>query len=105
MRDRYNPRLWMTDMYHPSFLRIRNYYWHIRSARPFEQAKRRRYYRYVEKEKRLLLAAGVDPEFLRLYCRQFASLDPAAGKRFRQYAEQFTNLYKTSDHHICFPTI
>lgn len=68
---------------------IRNHYWHIRHLRPFQGAKRRALYRAVAKIKAVLLSDGFDAELLRLYCRQFASLDEAAQGRYVAYAQQF----------------
>ena len=51
-----------------------NLYWMLRFKRSWDLAARRRYYRYIEKEKRRLLEdVGVDAEELRLLCRHLAN--------------------------------
>lgn len=53
------------------FSKLRNFYWHIRYTR--NKVTKRRYYRYVLKEKkRLIKESGVDAEYLRLYCRSLS---------------------------------
>ncbi|MCP5244429.1 MAG: hypothetical protein H6937_00050 [Burkholderiales bacterium] len=54
------------------FSKLYNHYWFIRYAR--NSSAKRRYYRYVEKEKKRLLVAGIDPEELRLLCRHLDNL-------------------------------
>jgi len=49
------------------------FYWFIRYYTRNASLKRR-YYRYVAKEKALLIAAGVDVECLRRYCRALAKV-------------------------------
>lgn len=49
------------------FSKLRNFYWYIRYTR--NASVKRKYYRYVLKEKRRLIVSGVDAEYLRLYCR------------------------------------
>jgi len=67
---------------------IRNCYCRLRLLRPMETAKRRWLYREISRVKVVLAADGVDREWLRLYCRQFASLDRAAAARFKAYSEK-----------------
>ena len=67
---------------------IRNHYWRIRNARKHDQAVRRRYYRKIQKIKAALIDDGFDPELLRLYCRQFASLDKAAISRYQAFLQE-----------------
>lgn len=51
-----------------------NLYWQLRYRRSRDLAARRRFYRYIEKEKRRLESdVGVDPEELRLLCRWLAN--------------------------------
>lgn len=51
-----------------------NLYWHLRYNREWNEAKRRKYYRYVAYEKKRLYETGVDPELLRLLCRHLVNL-------------------------------
>jgi hypothetical protein len=75
--------------------KIRNHYWHLRALRPGQLSRRRWLYRQIEKCKDLLLLDGVDAEWLRLFCRQYASMNRAAGDRFRAYDEKIsTDLQK-----------
>jgi len=67
---------------------IRNFYWHLRTIRPGQQAKRRKLYRAIQKQKAVLIEDGFDPEELRLYCRQFASCNRAAIARYEQYLQK-----------------
>ena len=61
---------------------LRNYYWHIRCNRDWNEAKRRAYYRRIEREVSALVQAGHDPEAVRLLCRWLAdpSWEPALFK-------------------------
>lgn len=67
---------------------IRNHYWHLRTIRPGQEAKRRKLYRRIAKIKAALVEDGFDPEELRLYCRQFTDCyrDAAQG-RYDQYRQ------------------
>lgn len=67
---------------------IRNHYWHLRTIRPGQEAKRRPLYRRIAKIKAALVEDGFDPEELRLYCRQFTNCyrDAAQG-RYDQYRQ------------------
>lgn len=68
---------------------IRNLYWHLRALRPGQQAKRRKLYREVEKQKAVLIADGFDPEELRLWCRQYCRCHPdAAQARYEAYLQK-----------------
>lgn len=68
---------------------IRNCYWHLRQIRPFQSAKRRKLYRVIQKHKAILISDGLDPELLRLWCRQFAACHPAAAReRFDAYLQK-----------------
>lgn len=51
-----------------------NLYWQLRYKRSWDTSARRRFYRYIEKEKRRLIEeVGVDAEELRLLCRHLAN--------------------------------
>lgn len=68
---------------------LRNYYWHLRFLRPYDQAGRRRYYRKIEAEKKRLILSGVDGEAVRLYCRWMANpRNNDAELRFRNFSRQ-----------------
>lgn len=67
------------------FSRLRNFYWHIRFTR--NRVTKRRYYRYVLKEKKRLIKSGVDSEYLRLFCRSLS-------KRHCEYAERRLQTYQ-----------
>lgn len=55
---------------HPEgFGPIRWCYWNLRYLRAWDSAGRRRMYRRIRKERERLVAGGVDPEYVRLYCR------------------------------------
>lgn len=70
------------------FSKLNNFYWHIRYTR--KASEKRKYYRYVLKEKKRLIESGVDMEYLRLYCRALSS-------RQNQHAESRLEHYK-KDH-------
>lgn len=55
-----------------TFSKLNNYYWQIRYTRI--KAVRRKYYRYIAKEKKRLIDSGVDAEELRLLCRHLSNL-------------------------------
>ena len=61
-------RLFLPDM----FGKLYNLYWFIRYNRRNKPVKRR-YYRYVSKEKNRLIALGADAEEIRLLCRHLAN--------------------------------
>lgn len=52
------------------FSELNNLYWHIRYTR--NPSVKRKYYRYVVKEKKRLIESGVDCEELRLLCRSLS---------------------------------
>ena len=66
---------------------ICNHYWHLRYARSFDTARRRKQYRLIEKEKKRLREAGVDGELVRLFCRHMVNLKnkPAAERFHKAY--------------------
>lgn len=64
--------------------KLRNFYWHIRYTR--DKVTKRRYYRYVLKEKKRLIKSGVDAEYLRLLCRSLSKQHcEHAERRFLSY--------------------
>jgi len=48
---------------------LRQQYWHLRSLRSFDSAKRRQSYRKIRSERLRLMEMGFNGEHLRLYCR------------------------------------
>lgn len=64
-------------------------YWFLRYHKR-NAAARRRYYRYIAKEKKMLLAAGmVDAECLRRYCRSLCKIHCGYAKRnFEVYRKE-----------------
>lgn len=68
---------------------LRNYYYFIRESRGesrYSRAKRRKYYRYIEKEKIRLVTLGFDNELIRLYCRFLSNTrNINAQRRFEYY--------------------
>lgn len=65
---------------------LRNLYWRIRYHSRNKSTKRK-YYRYVFKEKQRLIESGVDREELRLICRVLA-------KRHCEHAERRLEAYE-----------
>lgn len=66
-----------------------NLYWQLRARRPFDLAKRRRIYRYLEAEKNKLFSQGYDKEEIRLLCRYLANTsNKHAELAFLRYAAQ-----------------
>lgn len=70
------------------FSKLRNFYWYIRYTR--NASVKRKYYRYVLKEKKRLIESGVDSEYLRLYCRTLSY-------RHNEYAERRLQAYQKSN--------
>lgn len=64
-----------------------NYYWFIRYTR--NPSVKRRYYRYIQVEKKRLIESGVDQECLRLLCRSLAN-------RHNVFAEKSYQRYKAN---------
>ncbi|MEI7842761.1 MAG: hypothetical protein WCI39_06995 [Gallionellaceae bacterium] len=65
---------------------IRNHYWHLRFARCFHEARRRKEYRRIQDEKKRLQFEGVDSEAVRLMCRHLVNLkNDRAEKRLVEY--------------------
>lgn len=50
---------------------LRNIYWRLRASRN-RAAMRRKYYRYIRKERDSLVAQGIPAEFVRLVCRSLS---------------------------------
>lgn len=66
------------------FPKLKNLYWHIRYPR--NKVTKRRYYRYVLREKKRLIKSGVDAEYLRLFCRSLSKQHcEHAERRFENY--------------------
>ncbi|MDR3324317.1 MAG: hypothetical protein LBS89_08970 [Zoogloeaceae bacterium] len=73
-----------------SLMNIRHFYVRLRNLRRLEHfsgAKRRKLYRQIEAEKKRLLQAGADGEWVRLYCRYYATLGGAAERRLQARKE------------------
>lgn len=68
------------------FTKLNNLYWHIRYTR--NKSIKRKYYRYVFKEKKRLIGSGVDKEELLLLCRSLA-------KRHCEHAERLLITYRS----------
>ncbi len=52
---------------------LRGFYWHLRYARAWDQARVRRQYRLIFAEKKRLIEKKIDPEEIRLLCRHLAN--------------------------------
>lgn len=77
------------------FSKLNNFYWFIRYTRI--KSVKRRYYRYVAKEKKRLIESGVDAEELRLYCRHLSNLrNERAENRLIDY-RKILKTYRSSD--------
>lgn len=63
---------------------LANYYWHIR-VEGRHKAKRRRYYRLVEKEKLRLAELGLETELINIMCKYLVRLDAKSANRVLQY--------------------
>lgn len=68
------------------FSKLQNIYWRIRFQR--RKNLKRKYYRYAADEKKRLIASGVDPEELRLFCRTLA-------KQHCEHAERHLKTYQS----------
>lgn len=55
------------------FSKLHNLYYFVRICRAYDQARQRRLYRQIAKEKKRLVAIGVDGEQVRLLCRLLAN--------------------------------
>ena len=66
-RGEFDPPEWANN--------LRNYYWFIR-VEGRDKAKRRKYYRRIEKEKLRLVELGYDPVIVIALCRYLSTLNP-----------------------------
>jgi len=71
-RGEFDPPEWANN--------LKNYYWYIR-VEGRDKAKRRKYYRYIAKEKIRLSELGLDQELIILVCRYLSSLKNHSGVR------------------------
>jgi len=62
---------------------LSNYYWRIRNESR-DKSKRRRYYRYIAKEKLRLVKSGIDQELVNAVCRYFASFNVITGRKLQK---------------------
>lgn len=62
--------------------RLRNFYYMLRYRRYFDSAGKRRYYRYIRRERDCLVASGVNAEHVRLLCRWLSN--PAENAALRR---------------------
>ena len=53
---------------------LANLYCRLRFVRRFDEAGRRKFYRYIAHERQLLVSSGVDAEYVRLICRHLADM-------------------------------
>lgn len=68
------------------FSKLNNFYWFIRYTR--NPSVKRKYYRYIQAEKKRLIDSGVDGECLRLLCRSLSKSRYAhAEKNYQRYKE------------------
>lgn len=70
------------------FSKLHNLYYFVRLCRAYDQARQRRLYRQIAKEKKRLVAAGVDAEQVRLLCRLLAN--PKNMHAQRRYLQNVT---------------
>lgn len=59
---------------------LTNYYWRVRNEGR-DKVKRRRYYRYIAKEKLRLAELGVDQGLINAVCRYLASFNIISGDK------------------------
>jgi hypothetical protein len=62
-------------------VQLKHYYWVIR-VEGRDKAKRRRYYRYVAKEKLRLAEMNIEQDLINAVCKYLSSLKPTHGERF-----------------------
>lgn len=60
-----------------------NYYWRIR-VEGRDKVKRRRYYRYVAKEKLRLAEIGVDQILIKAVCRYLVNFNVISGRKVKE---------------------
>jgi len=63
--------------------KLKQYYWIIR-VESRNKVKRRRYYRYVAKEKLRLVELGIDQELLNAVCRYLCDYKAVSGRNLEQ---------------------
>ena len=71
-----------------------NHYWHIR-VEGRDTAKRRRYYRLVEREKLRLAEQNLNQELIKAVCRYLINFNVVSGLKVSQ-------LMKSAEVQICF---
>jgi len=64
---------------------LRNYYWHIR-VEGRDKAKRRKFYRLIEKEKLRLAEGYVDQQIIVVVCRYLATMKSLDGRKIQLVA-------------------
>lgn len=62
---------------------LKNYYWRIR-VEGRDKVKKRRYYRYVTKEKLRLAETGIDQQLINAVCRYLSSFNVISANKVRQ---------------------
>lgn len=63
---------------------LKNYYWRIR-VEGRDKVKKRRYYRYVTKEKLRLAESGIDQQLINAVCRYLSSFNVISANKVRQF--------------------
>jgi len=71
-RGEFDPPEWANN--------LKNYYWYIR-VEGRDKAKKRRYYRYIAKEKLRLAELGIDQLLINAVCKYLIRLDNNRGRR------------------------
>jgi hypothetical protein len=62
---------------------LSNYYWRIRNEGR-NNVKRRRYYRYIAKEKLRLAESGIDQQLINAVCKYLVSFNVVSGNKLHQ---------------------
>ena len=65
---------------------LKEYYWMIR-VQGRDKNKRRRYYRYIAKEKLRLAQCNINQEIIKAVCRYLSDLHPANSRRIQLLLE------------------
>lgn len=65
---------------------LTNYYWMIRVEK-YNEVKRRRYYRYVQRAKLRLVESGIDQELVNAICRYLANFSIVNSRKLRHIME------------------
>jgi hypothetical protein len=71
-RGEFDPPEWANN--------LKNYYWYIR-VEGRDKAKRRRFYRLIEKEKLRLAEIGVNQELILVVCKYLSNLKKSYGMK------------------------